>query len=260
VLQKLTKAVIPAGGLSTRSRPISHVVPKEMFPIGNHPAIEWVIAEAVASGFKDIAVVINPRKQMIEEYLTMHCPALSETCRMSFLTQSEPLGIGHALILAKDFAAGQPVAVLLPDDLCVYKMPPLLQLKDIFARYGSAVFAMVEDKNCGRWCRNGWHLRRVNRKEYLLETRRPEFIANSEKPSLAGIGRYILSSLFISYGEKLLNAPHEGELDDGTIFSEMITNGEPVVGCRIDAKRYDISTFDGYPAAWRRFGKNNPSF
>jgi len=254
----ICKAVIPAAGLGKRLFPITKVLPKEMYPIGNYPAIEWVVAEAIASGCKEVAVIIGPQKSMIEDYLTAYCPALSRSCQMSFIIQPEPLGFAHALILAKDFAAGQPVAVLLPDDLCAYERPPILQMRDIFEGYVSAVFSMVEDRVSGRWGRDSWHLRKVKKNEYLLEKYRTKINTASEKLFLVGIGRYILPPLFITYSEKALNAKFEGELDDGTIFDEMITNGEPILGCRINARRFDISTVDGYLAAWRYFGNRNP--
>jgi UTP--glucose-1-phosphate uridylyltransferase len=165
--------------------------------------------------------------------------------------------LAHALILAKDFAAGQPFAVLLPDDLCVYEKSPILQLKDIFARYGSTVFAIVEEKNSVQWGWDSWGLNRVDKREYLLETQRPEINAESNF-FLAGIGRYILPPLFITYSEKALKSAREGELDDGTIFDKMIMNGESVVGYRIHARRFDISTVEGYISALRHYGKRNP--
>jgi UTP-glucose-1-phosphate uridylyltransferase len=91
ISENISKAVIPAAGKGKRLFPITKVLPKEMYPIGNHPAIEWVVAEALASGCKEIAVVISPQKRVIKDYLTTCCPAISESCRMSFLTQSAPL-------------------------------------------------------------------------------------------------------------------------------------------------------------------------
>lgn len=117
VVKAITKAVVPAAGLGQRLRPITNVLPKEMFPIGAHPAIEWVMAEAVASGCREVAVVISPRKRIIKEYLTTCCPGLANICRLTFLIQPEPLGLGHALWLAREFCEGHPFAVLLPDDL-----------------------------------------------------------------------------------------------------------------------------------------------
>ena len=87
VVRTILKAVVPAAGLGQRLSPITNVLPKEMFPIGRHPAIEWVIAEAVATGCTDVTVVISPRKRIIEDYLTRCCPDLANLCRLTFLIQ-----------------------------------------------------------------------------------------------------------------------------------------------------------------------------
>ncbi len=134
------KAIIPAAGLGERLHPVTQVLPKEMFPVGRHPAIEWVIAEAVAGGCREIAVVISPRKQVIREYLTKYCSIASSLCELTFIIQSEPLGLGHALLLAKEFADGQPVAVLLPDELTAGTQLPILQLNEAFTDLGWCCF------------------------------------------------------------------------------------------------------------------------
>ena len=146
VVEKVTnKAVVPAGGLGQRLRPITSVLPKEMFPIGRHPAIEWIIAEAVTSGYTEVAVVISPHKRIIEEYLTTCCPGLTNLCRLTFLIQPEPRGLGHALFLTRGFCEGHPFAVLLPDVLVDGPQLPLLQMTTVFNDVGGAVIGIAEE-------------------------------------------------------------------------------------------------------------------
>lgn len=113
-MAQTARAIIPAAGLGKRLRPITHVFPKEMLPVAWHPAIEWVIAETVQSGYEEIAVIISPGKRIIEHYLTTYCDYLTNRCHLSFLTQFEPFGLGHALSLARDFCAGDRCAVCFP--------------------------------------------------------------------------------------------------------------------------------------------------
>ena len=115
-----------------------------MFPIGCHPAIEWVVAEAVASGCTDVAVVMNPRKQIIQDYLINFCPYLANLCRLRFLMQPEPYGLGHALLSAREFCDGNPFAVLLPDDVVESPELPLLQMLGTFHSLGGVIFAVTQ--------------------------------------------------------------------------------------------------------------------
>jgi len=249
---------VPAAGLGRRLRPITRVLPKEMFPIGHHPAIEWVVAEAVASGCTEVAIVISPRKRIIEKYLTTCCPWLVNRCHLSFLVQEEPLGLGHALWLARDFCQGRPFAVLLPDDLVDGPRLPLQQMAEVFEAFGGAVFAVArETAQCAsRYGR--LRLRRISERVYQVEAILPRTTPVGEKAVLAGVGRCLFGPEFLDYAAMLLDRPRAGELDDALILQTMLEAGDPVHGVHIEGRRFDISTPDGYIAAWQRFGKEGP--
>jgi len=103
----MRKAIIPAAGCGIRLRPITQIIPKELFPIARYPAIEWVIAEAIASGYTDIAIIIiSSRKRLIQDCFLHCCDGISDKCHFTFVVQTEPLGLGHALLLARDFCVG----------------------------------------------------------------------------------------------------------------------------------------------------------
>jgi UTP--glucose-1-phosphate uridylyltransferase len=253
-MKTITKAVVPAAGLGQRLRPIANVTPKEMFPIGCRPAIEWVIAEAVASGCTDVAVVISPRKQIIKEYLTKCCPGLTNACRLTFLSQPKPLGLGHALWLAREFCEGHPFAVLLPDDLVDGPQLPLWQMTTVFENVGGVVYAITQEPadKAARYGR--LKLRRVNGRVYRVEAILERTTPVRETLLSAGVGRYILPPEFFNYVAMLLDQPLKGELDDSLIFLQMLRAGEKVHGVHIEGQRYDISTLDGYIAACQLFG------
>lgn len=261
MLKVSDKAVVPAAGLGQRLRPITSVLPKEMFPIGHHPAIEWVVAEAVASGCTEVAVVINPRKRIIERYLTTCCPWLAKRCRLHFLVQREPLGLGHALWLARDFCQGRPFAVLLPDDLVDGPELPLLQMVGVFEAVGGAVFALTEEpaEHAGRYGR--LQLQPVGGRVYRVQAILPRSTASDRTtPIWAGVGRCFFGPEFLHHAALLLDRPRTGELDDGLVLQSMLEAGEPVHGVHIEGQRFDISTPDGYVAAWQRFGKERPTW
>ena len=253
------KAIIPAAGLGERLHPVTQVLPKEMFPVGRHPAIEWVIAEAVAGGCRQIAVVISPCKQIIREYLTTYGSFSPAFCELTFIIQSEPLGLGHALLLAREFADGQPVAVLLPDELTDGTQLPILQLDQAFTTRGGAVFALGSTKSAADpiWSQR-WHLRKVDSRTYRVQPSRTAVSSEKRPDQFAGMGRYILSPECLDDAAILFNErPHAG-LDDGMIFEFMCTAGKPVHGYVFEGRRFDISTVAGYIDAWQTLGNSDP--
>jgi len=256
---QIAKAVIPAAGIGRRLMPITSAVPKEMFPVGRYPAIEWVIAEAAASGYRDIAVVVNPRKRILREYLTRNCRSLLKQCRLTFIDQAEPMGLGHALLLARKFIAGQPFAVLLPDELATGLRLPLAQMHHVFAAAGGAVFglASASPEAALRWSER-WHSERAGDRIYRVRPVRGDDPKDSRADKFAGLGRYLLSPRFLDYAAFLFNEAQGRELDDGMIFEFMHAKGRPVSGVFLEGQRFDISTTDGFVAAWQHFGKTDP--
>ena len=253
------KAIIPAAGLGERLYPVTKVLPKEMFPVGRHPAIEWVIAEAVAGGCREIAVVISPRKQIIQEYLSKHCSISSSFCKLTFIIQSEPLGLGHALLLAKQFTDSQPVAVLLPDELTAGTQLPLLQLDQAFTVLDGAVFALgrAESAANANWSER-WHLTKVDNRIYKVQPFHTGMSSEKRPDQLSGVGRYVLSPECLDDAATLFNERPRDGLDDGMIFDFMCTRGKPVHGYVCGGRLFDISTAAGYVDAWQTLGQSTP--
>ena len=136
-MPKVRKAVIPAAGLGTRFLPATKAVPKEMLSIVDKPAIQYVIEEAIGAGIEDILVITAPSKKALEDHFDTNYELeglleargkldmlalvqnLSSMIKLHFTRQGRPLGLGHAIGMARSFVGDEPFAVLLPDDILV---------------------------------------------------------------------------------------------------------------------------------------------
>lgn len=134
---KIRKAVIPAAGLGTRFLPATKAQPKEMLPIVDKPAIQYIVEEAVRSGIESIIIVTGRNKKSIEDHfdksveleqtllekgkldLLREVQGISELAGIHYIRQKEPLGLGHAIHCAEQFIGDEPFAVLLGDDIMV---------------------------------------------------------------------------------------------------------------------------------------------
>jgi UTP--glucose-1-phosphate uridylyltransferase len=162
VMVKVKKAVIPAAGLGTRFLPATKAQPKEMVPVLDKPAIQYVVEEAVRAGLDDILIVSGRGKRAIEDHFDRAVEleafleskgkldelaavrAISDLATVHSVRQREPLGLGHAVSVAEPHVGDEPFAVLLPDDLIVESMPLLEEMLKIHERYGRSVIAVQE--------------------------------------------------------------------------------------------------------------------
>ncbi|MHB1261319.1 MAG: UTP--glucose-1-phosphate uridylyltransferase GalU [Thermoplasmatota archaeon] len=205
------KAVIPAAGLGTRFLPATKASPKEMLPVVDKPAIQYVVEECVASGIKEICIVTGRGKRAIEDHFDQaielerlleqkgdtkrleHLRAISEMADIYYVRQKQPKGLGHAVATARSFIAGEPFAVLLGDDIMESPEPCTKQLMAWHAKKGGSVVA-VEPVPRERLSSYGIVKPRrqvepgLHEVEDLVEKPKPE-----EAPSDLGImGRYVL--------------------------------------------------------------------
>ena len=247
-MRTITKAIIPAAGEGARLRPVSQVVPKELFPLGKYPAIEWVIAEAVAGGCEDVAVIISPRKRIIREYLLSGSCPVKRFCQITFIEQEVPRGLGAALYLARDFCADEPFAVLLPDNLSAAPEPPLLQMLRYFsARIGALLAVTAQSPEMG----SPNHLWTLSGRENLLIA----YEGKKSKDSLVreGFGRYLISPMFFELAGKTIGDAEGDEVGDGVVLEEMARVGAMIYAVEISGVCYDIGTPRGYAAAGEVF-------
>ncbi|MCI9413723.1 MAG: UTP--glucose-1-phosphate uridylyltransferase GalU [Clostridiales bacterium] len=159
---KIRKAVIPAAGLGTRVLPISKVMPKEMLPIVDKPAIQYIVEEAVRSGIEDILIITNRGKGIIEDHfdhavelehrlaatgkkeMLDQIRSLAHLANIYFVRQKETRGLGHAINCARSFVGGEPFAVLYGDDVILGDDPACGQLCRVYGEYGCGVVGIKE--------------------------------------------------------------------------------------------------------------------
>src|SRR5438876_4485733 len=157
--QKVRKAVFPAAGLGTRFLPATKASPKEMLPLVDKPLIQYAVEEAVASGIQSIIIVTGRGKTAIEDHFDVSFElekileergkkgeleavrAISEMARVSYVRQREALGLGHAVLQARDLVGDEPFAVMLSDDIVDSESPALQQLLDVYEKYDAPVLA-----------------------------------------------------------------------------------------------------------------------
>lgn len=255
----IRKAVIPAAGLGTRVLPATKSVPKEMLPLADTPAIQYIVEEAVDSGIEHIALVTSRSKGAIEDYFDDAPELLAalerkrDTVRLemvrriahlvqvSYVRQHEPLGLGHAILVARSLVGDEPFGVMLGDDLVTNGSTPCLrQLMDAHARYGGCVLAVmrVPRDQIARYGSvalepGGQMDARTHRIRDLVEKPSPE-----EAPSdLAVIGRYVLTPAIFGVLEHTA-AGRGGEIQL-TDALHALAHSEPVYAYEFEGERYD---------------------
>ena len=156
------KAVIPVAGLGTRFLPATKATPKEMLPVVDKPAIQYVVEEAVAAGVKDLLFVTGRNKETLENHfdsapnlertlaergandLYKSVVELADLARIHYVRQGNPLGLGHAVGMAKEHVGDEPFAVLLGDDLVDERTPILPKMFETQTKFGGTVLALME--------------------------------------------------------------------------------------------------------------------
>ncbi len=158
---KIRKAVLPVAGLGTRVLPASKVIPKEMLPIVDKPTLQYIVEEAVAAGVEEIIFVTSRSKRSIEDHFDMfpeleatlerkgkrkelaELRALQALATYTSVRQPEPLGLGHAVLCAKELVGDEPFIVMLGDIIIPPEAPCLPQLIEVHERYGGSVLSLV---------------------------------------------------------------------------------------------------------------------
>ncbi|MFB0833128.1 UTP--glucose-1-phosphate uridylyltransferase GalU [Arthrobacter halodurans] len=209
--KRVTKAVIPAAGLGTRFLPATKAMPKEMLPVVDEPAIQYVVAEAARAGLSDVLMVTGRSKRALEDHFD-RVPSLEamleekgdfEKLRrireatalgdIHYIRQGDPKGLGHAVLCARHHVGNEPFAVLLGDDLIDERDELLATMIDVQEKTGGSVIAVMEvdPQQIGAYgCAD---VTAVDGEEYVRVNRLVEKPSPEEAPSnLAVIGRYVL--------------------------------------------------------------------
>jgi UTP--glucose-1-phosphate uridylyltransferase len=275
--RKLKKAVFPVAGLGSRFLPVTKASPKEMLPVVDKPLIQYAVEEAAAAGITDMIFVTGRNKRAIEDHfdkayeletelekknkdgmLSMVRSVLPEGVRCIYIRQAEPLGLGHAVLVAQPVVGDDPFAVILADDLMDSDPPAIARMAQIFEREQCSLLGVEEvprdqtqsygivtvDKMQGD----------IARIHSIVEKPRPQ-----DAPSnLAVIGRYVLTNrVFEHLSQVTPGAGGEIQLTDG--ISQLLAR-ERALAVRLAGRRFDCGSKLGYLKATVEFGTRHPEF
>lgn len=273
-MQKVRKAIIPAGGFGTRLLPATKVVPKELLPVVDKPLIQFIVEEVVGSGIEEVVLITGREKGSIEDHfdsftelelflekkkkheLLSLVRSISGMIRIVSIRQSYPMGLGHAILCAKNLIKDEPFAVLLPDDLIIAAKPCIGQLIDVFNEYQKPVIAVQAVPSD-----SVMHYGII--KPERIGTRLHEIKDMVEKPSvrlapsnLAIIGRYILPpEIFEALERTGPGAGGEVQLTDGL---KLLLATTSVHGLEYEGKRFDAGNKAGLIKANLYVGLSHP--
>ncbi|MEE9262326.1 MAG: UTP--glucose-1-phosphate uridylyltransferase GalU [Dehalococcoidia bacterium] len=254
----IKKAVIPAAGVGTLFLPTTKAIPKELLPLLDKPLIQYAVEEAVASGIREIILVTSQGKEALERYfkpdpalesflkdrgsleLQTEVRRVTSLAKMSYVEQKEPLGLGHAVLTAKDLVGDEPFAVMLPDDVIQSAKPALGQMIEVYHSQGGGVIAVEEvprDQVSSYGVITPEPLSdEVYRIHGVVEKPPPE-----KAPSnLAIVGRYILPpEIFDCLERTCPGAKGEIQLTDGLA---LLMETQELYGYRFSGTRHDGGT------------------
>ena len=257
----IRKAIIPAAGLGTRFLPATKAQPKEMLPIVDTPAIQFIVEEAIESGVEDIIIVTGKHKRAIEDHFdkSLELELLLEEkgdkqlldmvrrvtnlADIHYIRQKQPLGLGHAVLCARKFIGNEPFAVLLGDDMIRSDKPTLASMIEMYDQYRTSVIGAMEvsPEEVGRYgIISPQEQEGIIRIKDLVEKPQPE-----DAPSnLAVIGRYIIEPEIFSLLERA--QPGKGGEIQLTDALRELNGQKQMVAYRLEGQRYDIGDKFGY--------------
>jgi UTP--glucose-1-phosphate uridylyltransferase len=274
----ITKAIIPAAGLGTRFLPYTKAIPKEMLPLLDKPAIQHIVEEGLSSDIKQFLMITGRSKEAIANHFDI-APELEHflqernkshfiagidriirQAEFAYIRQAEPLGLGHAIWLARHHIGKEYFGIFLPDDIIVGKQPGLAQLMRVARQEKASVIAVQE---VPLECASSYGMVAIKKQitpnlfqvSHLVE--KPE---RKDAPSnLAIIGRYVLShKIFQALDETGTHAGGELQLTDG--ITQMMKLNEKVFAYKVQGTRYDIGTPIGWLKATMGLALQHPEY
>jgi len=274
--QKVRKAVFPAAGMGTRFLPATKAMPKEMLCLVDKPLIQYGVEEAVAAGCTEIIIITGRGKSTMEDHfdsspeleasleaknkraLLEIVHSVNRLARVTYTRQPEPLGLGHAVLMAKELVGDEPFAVLLPDDIVDATIPCMKQMVEAFNEIQSSILgseivegAAIQNYGCLDCTPDPKNPRLLAVKD-LVEKPKPK-----DAPSQnAIIGRYILTPRIFDMLEHITpGAGGELQLTDGI---KALLQHEKVYGFSYEGKRHDAGDKQGFLRATVEFALKHP--
>jgi len=271
---KVRKAVITAAGWGTRFLPITRSQPKEMLPVVNKPLIQYSVEEAINSGIEQIIIITALGKRAIEDYfdrsfeleyvleqkgetkLLQEMRELSSLVDICYIRQKEQLGLGHAILTAKNVVADEPFAVLLPDDIVDSRVPVLKQMIEVYEQYKTNVIAIKRVSSRDTIKYGIIEPKRVSGRihQVLGLTEKPE---PQEAPSNLGVvGRYILMPQIFDILE--VTPPGKNQEIQLTDALQLLLKQQAIYACEFEGVWYDTGTPLGWLKATVAFALKQP--
>lgn len=273
-MRQITKAILPVAGFGTRFLPATKAQPKEMLPIVDKPAIQYIVEDAVSAGIKEIIFVTGRGKRAIEDHfdysfeldktlveknkleLVKEVRRIAELAKFSYVRQPLPLGDGHALACAAHLVYDEPVLVMFGDTLYDAKEGPASQILKTFAKYGDSVIGLsaVPRSEVSKF----GVIDGVAVDERIYEIKR--FIEKplpSEAPSnLVAVGVYVLTPEVLSWLTTMRPGP-SGELRLADAFQQMLAHDRPLYGQEFNGTWLDTGDKLGFIKATIQLGLKN---
>jgi len=262
---RVRKAVFPAAGWGTRFLPATKAQPKEMLPLVDKPVIQYAVEEAVAAGIEQVIIVTSSQKRAIEDHfdtnyelehlleergeieLLRQMRHITDLAQIAYVRQKEQLGLGHAVLMAKELVGHEPFAVILSDDVVVGERPCIGQLIHAYGQTHASVVAVMEVPNeeTSRYGVIGGQRvdgddGRLWKVDQLVEKPAPGYSPSN----LAIIGRYVLTPKIFDKLERTTHgAGGEIQLTDAI---QALMQEQAVYGYEFDGTRYDAGTTMGW--------------
>lgn len=273
---KVRKAVFPAAGLGTRFLPATKASPKEMLTLVDKPLIQYSVEEAVASGIESILIITGRDKSSMEDHFDVSFEleqvlrergkdellrlvrSVADMAKISYTRQGEALGLGHAIFQAKGFAADEPFAALLPDDIIDAEKPALKQMIEVYEKYDAPVIAtmQIEGEAISRF--GVIDADEVEPNVYRIKdmVEKPAF---ADAPSdLAIIGRYIFTpDIFDAIERTTPGAGGEIQITDAM---RLLLKDRPFYAVKLDGVRHDAGDKLGFLIATVEFALKREDF
>lgn len=259
---KIKKAIIPAAGFGTRLLPATKSIPKEMIPIVDKPALQYVIEEAVDAGIEDILIITSRHKKAIEDHFdnlpelenllenTNKVETLKELrnitnlANIHYIRQKETKGLGHAVGCARAFVGNEPFAVILPDDIIYSQISCLKQMTEMFDKYQASIIGVqtVKENEVNRYgIVSGT---KINEKIYKVDGLVEKPPIDKAPSNIAIVGRYIVTPEIFDILENISpGALGEIQLTDGLLE---LVKSQDMYAYIFDGKRYDTGNKLGY--------------
>jgi UTP--glucose-1-phosphate uridylyltransferase len=271
---KIRKAVIPVAGLGTRFLPATKTVPKELLPIVDVPSIQYVVQEAVDAGIREIIFVTGRGKDSIEDHfdeapeleqvlvergnteMVKMLRQIAEMTEVVSVRQKKPLGLGHAVLCARDLVGEEAFAVMLADDLIDNHIPCIRQLLEIYEKRNDSVVALMEVPLEEVHQYGVIQGKEIDERLYQIEAMVEKPAAKEAPSRMAIIGRYILRPEIFAILEKQPSGRGgEIQLTDG--LSQLVRQRK-VFGCQFVGERYDIGDKLGFVRATVAYALKRP--